>query len=390
MQIARKPLLSIDASAEGKGIVLSPRGPLSPLAAPIIDRINRIFADEKPIRFDPDKFRSDKFGTEKFIFSTWIPPAPSLAFDRMLSAQVAALTGRNVPDQFSIAVMRACPNDCIHCSAPTRQGEILESDVVKKSLGEALDMGSYLITFDGGEPMLRYDLPDLVASVDERAVATSFTSGYRLTPELARALKQAGLYAVRISIDSPLQEEHDRVRGRKGAFHDALCGVENALDAGLLVDLFMVTSPHNIDHLEEAFSLASQLGVHELSFYEIVAVGRWASHEDEVLTSDDVARLERFHKEKNRSEQGPRVTALPYLLSQQMFGCFAGRRWIHVDGAGVALPCAYMPLGFGNIKEKSLREIWKDMTRYEWFRKKCSCQMRDAKFRAAHSEIIGK
>lgn len=390
MQIAKKPLLSIEASAEGKGIVLSPKGPLAPLAAPIIDRINRVFADEKPILFDPDKFRSDKFGSEKFIFSTWIPPAPSLAFDRMLSAQVAALTGRNVPDQFSIAVIRACPNDCIHCSAPTRQGEILESGIVKKSIGEALDMGSYLITFDGGEPMLRRDLPDLIASVDERAVATSFTSGYHLTPELAKALKQAGLYAVRISIDSPMEEEHDRVRGRKGAFQDALSGVKNALDAGLLVDLFMVTSPHNIDHLEEAFSLALQLGVHELSFYEIVAVGRWASHEDEVLTSEDVARLERFHKEKNRSEQGPRVTALPYLLSPQMFGCFAGRRWIHVDGAGVALPCAYMPLGFGNIKEKSLREIWKDMTRYKWFREKCSCQMRDPEFRAEHSEIIGK
>ena len=105
---------------------------------------------------------------------------------------------------------------------------------------------------------------------------------------------------MRISIDSPFEKEHDRVRGRGGAYRDALDGVKNALEAGLLVDLFMVTSPHNIDHLEDAFSLATNLGVHELSFYEIVAVGRWASHEDEVLTSADVLRLERFHKEKNR------------------------------------------------------------------------------------------
>ena len=40
----------------------------------------------------------------------------------------------------------------------------------------------------------------------------------------------------------------------------------DAPEAGLLVDLFMVTSPHNIDHLEDAFSLATDLGVHELSF----------------------------------------------------------------------------------------------------------------------------
>jgi len=377
MQITKKPLLRIEAFPEKRGIRLEAEGAIAPLARPVIDRINRIFADEKPISTGPDKF----------IFSTWIPPAPSIAFERMLSAQVAALTRRAVPDQFSIAVMKACPNDCIHCSAPSRQGEILQSAVVKSAISQALDMGSYLITFDGGEPMLRRDLPDLVSKVGERAISTSFTSGYHLSAERARELKQAGLYAVRISIDSPIDAEHDRVRGREGAFRDALLGVKNALDAGLLVDLFMVTSPHNIDHLEEAFSLAGDLGVHELSFYEIVAVGRWASHESEVLTDADVARLEHFQREKNRVA-GPRVTALPYLLSPQMFGCFAGRRWIHVDGDGEALPCAYMPLSFGNIKEKSLKEIWKEMTSYPWFKGRCSCQMREKGFREAHRRVI--
>lgn len=377
MQIAKKPLLRIEASAEGKGVRLRPEGPLAPLAGPVIDRINNLFADEKPISSGPDRF----------IFSTWIPPAPSPAFDRMLSAQVGALTRRRVPDQFSIAVTRACPNNCIHCSAPVRHGEILDSETIRRAIGEALNMGSYLITFDGGETMLREDLPELVSSVDESAIATAFSSGYRLTPDLARKLRQAGLYAVRISIDSPVEAEHDRVRGRKGAFQDALSGARAAMDAGLLVDLFMVTSPHNIDQLEDAFSLACDLGAHELSLYEIVAVGRWASHEDEVLDAEDVQRLERFHKEKNRGE-GPRVTALPYLLGPEMFGCFAGRRWIHVDAAGEALPCAYMPISFGNIKTKSLRDIWRDMSRYKWFTGRCSCQMRDPKFREAHRHIL--
>ena len=377
MQIAKKPLLSIEATAVGRGVCLKPKGPLAPFAQPVIDRINKVFADEKPISSGP----------EQFIFSTWIPPAPSPAFDRMLSAQVGAMTRRGIPDQFSIAVMRSCPNDCIHCSAPQRLGEILESQLIKSAIGEALDMGSYLITFDGGEPMLRKDLPDLVSSVDERAIATAFTSGYHLTPELARQLKRSGLYAVRVSIDSPNEEEHDRVRGRIGAFADAISGAKNALDAGLLVDLFMVTSPQNIGLLEDAFSLARDLGVHELSLYEIVAVGRWSSHQDEVLSANDIAKLASFHKAKNRSD-GPRVTAMPYILSPEMFGCFAGRRWIHVDASGEALPCAYMPLGFGNIKEKSLQKIWKDMSHYSYFRGKCSCQMKDRNFRAEHRQIL--
>ena len=378
MQIASKPLLRIEARAEN-GITLVPKGPLAPVAKPVIDRINRVFADEKPISSGPDKF----------IFSTWIPPAPSIAFDRMISAQIGALIGRKIPDQFSIAIMRACPNDCIHCSAPSRLGENLSLEVVETAIGQALELGSYLVTFDGGEPMLRKELPEMVSHIDDRAITTAFTSGHKLTADLACRLKQAGLYAVRISIDSPHEAEHDRVRGRIGAFKDALFGIRNALDAGLLVDMFMVTSPSNIDHLEDAHALATELGVHELSLYEIVAVGRWASHSDEVLSKNDIKRLETFHKAKNRGP-GPRVTALPYLLSPDMFGCFAGRRWIHVDSSGDALPCAYMPLSFGNIMEKSLKEIWKEMAGYRWFRGRCSCQMKDRAFRDAHNDALNK
>src|SRR5512136_1254400 len=101
MQIAKKPMLKIEAQAEN-GIRLVPKGPLAAIARPVTDRINKIFATEKPIISGPDKF----------IFSTWVPPAPSQAFDRMISAQVWAIIGRSIPDQFSIAIMRACPNDC--------------------------------------------------------------------------------------------------------------------------------------------------------------------------------------------------------------------------------------------------------------------------------------
>lgn len=134
----------------------------------------------------------------------------------MVSSQVAALTRRRIPDQASIGIVRACPNDCLHCSAPSRRGDVLSSEDILRVIGEALDLGSYMISFDGGEPMLRHDLPTLVAGVDERAIAASFSSGFGLTEERGRDLKRAGLYAVRVSIDSPHPEEHDRFRGREG------------------------------------------------------------------------------------------------------------------------------------------------------------------------------
>lgn len=374
MQLTESPLLSLAADLNG-GIRLTAAGPIAPIAKPIVKKINSIFENEKPIS-----------SGDRLIFSTWIPPAPSRAFDRMISAQLRSLMRRRVPDQLSISVFRGCPNSCIHCSAPSRSGDVLEGDVIKRVISEAMDLGTYLVTFDGGEPMLRQDLPELVAGVDERAIATCFTSGYALSEDLALELKKSGLYAVRVSIDSPVEEQHDHFRGRRGAFRDAIYGIENALRAGLLVDLFMVVSPYNIDQLEDAYALASDLGAHELSLYEIVAVGRWKDHAEEVLSHSDIERLARFHMMKNRLPDGPRVTALPYLLSPEMFGCFAGRRWMHVDASGDVMPCAYMPISFGNVKKSSLKKIWRRMSRYSWFRHRCSCQMKDDIFRRLHFE----
>ncbi|MCR3883081.1 radical SAM protein [Methanotrichaceae archaeon M04Ac] len=379
MQVAERPLLKIEAETEGGKIVFRAKGPLSRVAGPVMKKINETFSGEKPISSEPDRI----------IFSTWIPPAPGPAFDRMISSQVAAMTWRRVPDQVSIAVIRACPNDCIHCSAPSRTGEVLSSGDIERVIGEGLDLGSYMITFDGGEPMTRRDLPDLVAKVDDRAISASFTSGFGLTEKLAKELKAAGLYAVRVSIDSPHPAEHDRFRGRKGAFSDALSGIKNGLAGGLLVDLFMVTSPMNIDDLEDAYNMAAELSVHELSLYEIVAVGRWSDHADEVLSRGDIDRLSRFQLEKNRLPEGPKVTALPHLLSPEIFGCFAGRRWLHVDASGDVLPCAYMPIPFGNVREMSLADIWREMGRDRWFRgKPQGCMMKDEEFRRAHPSIF--
>ena len=54
--------------------------------------------------------------------------------------------------------------------------------------------------------------------------------------------------------------------------------------------MFVVVSPHNIDDLEEFYNLAADLGMHELSIYEIIAVGRWLDHEDEVIGEKDVSQ----------------------------------------------------------------------------------------------------
>ncbi|MGP8320715.1 MAG: radical SAM protein [Methanosarcinaceae archaeon] len=381
MRVYDKSVIKVNASAQNGKIVLDAEGAMAPIAKPIIKRINKIFQEEKPISVDDNEI----------IFSTWVPPIPGKVFDRLISAEVGAIIKKRIPDQLSIGITARCPNNCIHCGASDIIADPeLSFEEINDTIDQSLDLGAYLISFDGGETMLRKDLVDMVANVDKtRAITTCFTSGYGLTEQRAHDLKSAGMYAIRISIDSPFEKEHDRVRGRDGAYMDAINGIKNARAAGILTDMFVVVSPDNIDDLDDFYNLAEEMDMQEMSIYEIIAVGRWINHEDEVINRKDVSRLEKFQKRINAKPGGPRVTAFPYFMGPDQFGCFAGRRWVHVTSAGDVLPCAYTPLSFGNIRENKLEEIWKRMGKHIAYKSSADyCMMRNPEFRSKYIHTI--
>ena len=74
----------------------------------------------------------------------------------------------------------------------------------------------------GGEPLLREDLPDVMAVLTGRAYSTVFTNGMLLA-ERTELMRNAN--SVFISLDAP-DEEHDKLRAKKGCFERAVNGIE--------------------------------------------------------------------------------------------------------------------------------------------------------------------
>jgi MoaA/NifB/PqqE/SkfB family radical SAM enzyme len=385
MQIYDYKVVKINADVVDGKVVLEATGPLSIAAKPIINKINAVFQEEKPISVTDDKI----------IFSTWIPEIPGPVFNRMIHAQIgSSLLNKRTPDQVSIGVTPRCPNKCIHCGAADMMAPNNEMTAAEISgvVHQALYMGTSLITIDGGEPMVRNDLPEIIGSIDKTKPPVSmFTSGFRLNDERARRLKDAGLYSAKISFDSADPEVHDKFRGRKGSFEGAVDAVKAAKGAGIMTDMYLTVSPYNIDGIDDLYQLAAELGMDEMSMAGIIAVGNWKDREDEVITRVDAKRLENFHKSKNAALEGPRVTALPYLMGPEMFGCFAGSRWMHVGSTGDVMPCPYTPLSFGNIRDVPLPQIWSDIGKFPAYKKQSSvCLMRDPEFRQKYIHTIPK
>ncbi|AET63670.1 radical SAM/SPASM domain-containing protein [Methanothrix harundinacea] len=343
--LARSPLLRVEASVEEGRVRLRGEGPLSRL--PFVRSALGIADGQIPVS-----------AGERLILSTWSPPIPSRPFDRLVRSYVKASFGVRTPDQVTISITEECPNRCLHCALPdSGRHHRLEVEEVEDVVSQVLDLGTTLVIFDGGEPTTYRELPDLVRAVDERAVSTIFTSGAGFTERLARNLKDAGLYAVNVSLDSAAEAEHDRMRGRAGAFRDAMRAVEEALAAGLLVDLYAVLRRDNVSEIEAFHRLAAEIGADELTFFEVVPTGRWSEEVGSILSVEDYAALDEFVS----AAPPPRTFSVPAAFRE--VGCFAGRSWMHITPEGDVYPCACLPKVVGNVRKESVKRIWRRMAK---------------------------
>lgn len=334
-----------------------------------------LFEGEKPAKVEP----------ERLICSTWMPPVPSSSFNRLVKSQLFSIAGKMIPDQVTISITEECPNNCIHCALPdTKRKAKLSPETVKSVIDQILEMGTTYVIFDGGEPLTYTGLEELIQYVDaSKAITGMFTSGVGLSEEKAASLKAAGLYSLTVSFDSAYEDKHDYIRGRKGVFKSAVEAVKNGLKAGLFVNIYVVLSRDNINELEEIYELAIGLGVHELSFYEIVPTGRWMEHASEIMTPKDMRKFDNFVARAKETE-GPRVFPIPLIMKTT--GCMAGRKWLHITPEGNILPCACIPIPYGNIYKDKINEAWRKIRQDPAYNAKC-CLMRNPEFREKYLKI---
>ena len=97
--------------------------------------------------------------------NTFFPPYPSAAFDRFLGA---VLERRRVPFSTYFAVTDECPYRCPHCSYGKHQKGSLDTEGAKDVIRQIESLGTAMIGFTGGEPLMREDIVELVDYVGGR------------------------------------------------------------------------------------------------------------------------------------------------------------------------------------------------------------------------------
>jgi len=121
---------------------------------------------------------------------------------------VRGLTDTSHPLLVQIIPIRRCNIDCGYCNEYDKVSEPVPTDVMRARIDKLAALGTSVVAFSGGEPMLHPDLDDLIRHIRGRGMmAGLITNGYFLVPKRIEALNDAGLDFLQISIDNVEPDE---------------------------------------------------------------------------------------------------------------------------------------------------------------------------------------
>src|SRR5712675_1158446 len=132
-------------------------------------------------------------------------PAPAF-----LGAAPSDTLGRPMRD-LRISVTDRCNFRCVYCMPREvfdadykflPHEAILSFEEITRLAGVFVGLGVKKIRLTGGEPLVRRDLPRLVAMLSELPAEITLTTNGSLLAKQAKALAQAGLDRVTVSLDS--------------------------------------------------------------------------------------------------------------------------------------------------------------------------------------------
>lgn len=267
------------------------------------------------------------------------------------SYKYAKLRWQKRPVLVHFEVTMRCNARCAFCDY-WKTSPAMKARELRSFVDAARHFDPMLITWTGGEPLLRPDLEELVQGVD-RALRTKYTTiithGALLGIERARALWAAGISQFNISLDYP-DARHDAARGIPGLTAKLFAVAPMMRDEGMTVRFNTVLKDDNLDVVMPLIREAERMRVGvNLSVYTDFKNGNRA-HLLRPEQGAQVAELVREILAFKRARRGTisnsdhYIANIPrYLRGEMTEPCLSGQDTIHIDPYGHVRRCPDFP-----------------------------------------------
>ncbi len=318
----------------------------------------------------------------------------ALAHRKTNDARMATADFALAPFTIAWEITRACAFACRHCRAeaqPRRDPRELTTAEALRAVDEIALLGDPILVITGGDPMMRPDLFDILSYAVSKGLRTSLTptTTRLVTREKLARVRDAGVRRIAVSIDGPDAEVHDAFRGFPGSFAIAERIARDAAGSGLALQINTTVSRHNIGCLEQMPELVARHGAVQWSVFFLVPTGR-ATAADMVSPEEhemlyhwlyDVSKSARFDikstaapayrrvaiqrsKEAAPSRPPAHLAGAGYRyqdgLDRPAKGVNDGNGFCFISHTGDVCPSGFLPLGAGNVRGRSVVEIYRD------------------------------
>ncbi len=287
------------------------------------------------------------------------PFRPALAARQIAKRAISKMGGKQGFRIIDVALSYQCDLKCEHCSAMIMKQEkdkqcvpSLELDDYRKLVQDAKELDNLSWNITGGEPLLVPWLDELITIMEPKRHYVSIQSNCTyMDAKRAKELAKLGVNCVTTSLDSSIPEEHNAFRGADYSYDRVMSGLRNCREAGMSVLIGMTVTHQNLrtQETKDLIETANAQGA-VVVLNSAVPCGRWKGNAEMVIRGDDLEYL------KQLKQQYP-MTTTDREVGRNKIGCPAGMEKIYVTPYGDVTPCPFIHIGFGNVKDMSLKDI---------------------------------
>ena len=291
-----------------------------------------------------------------------------------------------------------CPLQCPYCSNPVELGALkneLDTQTWERLIEQAAALGIVQVHFTGGEPLVRKDVIQLIATARSVGIYSHLiTAGVNADAARLSELRSAGLDAIQISLQDTQAESNDWLAGSP-SFEKKRATFLAAKRTGFPVTLNVVVHRHNIERIAEMIALAHDWEADRLEIAHVQYLGWAFLNRRALLPSEEQVRLAESVVAEARAASSCKtqiIHVLPDYFQQLPKACMGGwgRVYVTVNPDGTILPCqaarCIPNIEFPNAREDSLHEAWNSPAfgRFrgtDWMPEPCrSCDRREVDF----------
>ncbi len=276
----------------------------------------------------------------------------------------------SAPLRMDAAVTFRCSNNCIHCYAggPHETPE-LSTQQWKEVIDTLSQIGVFILTFTGGEPTIRDDLPELLQYAQNKGMVTGLiTNGRKLKDKAyVQTLENAGLDFAQVTLESHLPKIHDLITASQGSWKETVAGIKNAVKSQIYVTTNTTLNKHNAPDFLRTMDYIKELGVAAFGCNSLIYSGK-----ANAVSQEFALPIETLHKllpEIRDKAQQLNLKFLWYTPTQYcrldpvqlglgVKSCTAAMINMCVAPNGDVYPCQSYFESLGNILTEPWNKIW--------------------------------